>query len=698
MQKVAVFSKKISNIKNINNFFPDLCFMYKNTNKQANAIAGWGYRLTTIKARKYAIENQLPFISLEDGFLRSVGLGLDGFSPLSLIADKLGIYYDARSPSELEELIKDKSRLVLNLNDATEAIKLIIDNELTKYNHAPAFTGFSNEHHLQNKKVLVIDQTVGDMSVKYGGADQQTFLEMLDKAIKENPNATVYIKTHTDVINGYKKGFLTSNLDNNTSVILFSDDINPISLLKHVDKVYVVTSHMGFEALLLGKEVITFGLPWYAGWGLTDDRHKNIKSLKHNNRRSEATIIELFTASYILYCQYINPNTGKKGTIFDVINYLIKIKKLNDKLRGSVKLVGFSFWKKHVLLPYLNLPSIQTHFYSINKFINNENHNKLNHKVKSQKILIWGQGKKNINSILQNGQFRTMRIEDGFIRSIGLGSNLVMPYSLVIDEIGIYFNSQQVSELELLLATKVVTKEEQQQANSLQQLLIATKLGKYNVGYEKNIKPLDTNSKVILIPGQVEDDASIIYGSPIIKTNLELVQIVRQKNPDAYIIYKPHPDVLSGNRIGRINESELKKYINDIVEFVDIIHCIEQVDEIHTITSLAGFEALIRHKKVVCYGQPFYSGWGLTKDIYPNSRRKRILSLDELIYIVMYEYPIYIHPQSLDFTDPETLIKYLNNKKLEKMRPIKQFWLKKQLQKIKQILLLIIKMKFSKCN
>jgi len=89
MQKVAVFSKKISNIKNINNFFPDLCFMYKNTNKQANAIAGWGYRLTTIKARKYAIENQLPFISLEDGFLRSVGLGLDGFSPLSLIADKL---------------------------------------------------------------------------------------------------------------------------------------------------------------------------------------------------------------------------------------------------------------------------------------------------------------------------------------------------------------------------------------------------------------------------------------------------------------------------------------------------------------------------------------------------------------------------------------------------------------------------------
>ena len=695
MQKVAVFSKKIIKIKNINYFFPDLIFTDKKNKKQANAIAGWGLRPTTKKARKYATENKLPFISLEDGFLRSVGLGLEGYSPLSLIADSTGIYYDARFPSELEKLIKDKSRLVLHLDYAIQAIKLITDNELTKYNHAPNFTGFSNEHHLQNEKVLVIDQTVGDMSVKYGDADQQTFLEMLDRALQENPTATIYVKTHTDVINGYKEGFLTSNL-NKDSIVLLSEDINPISLLKQIDKVYVVTSHMGFEALLLGKEVITFGLPWYAGWGVTDDRHKNIKSLKNNERRTEATITELFVASYILYCQYINPYTGKKGTIFDVINYLTKIKKLNNKLRGSVKLVGFSFWKKHVLLPYLNLPSVKIHFYSINKFRKIENDNKLNHDVKSQKILIWGQGKKSIIPIIQNEKFCIMRIEDGFIRSIGLGSNLVMPYSLVIDGLGIYFNSQKISELESLLATRVVTKQEQEKAKSLQKLIIETKISKYNVGNEKNIKPNHEKRKIILIPGQVEDDASIIFGSPIIKTNLELVQMVRKKNQDAYIIYKPHPDVLSGNRIGEINKTELKKYVNDIIEFADIIHCIEQVDEIHTITSLAGFEALIRHKKVVCYGQPFYSGWGLTTDLYPNSLRRRILSLDELIYIVMYEYSIYIHPKSLDFTDPETLVKYLNNEKLEKTRLINQFWLKKQLQKIKHILDLIVKMKFSK--
>ena len=697
MQKVAVFSKKIIKIKNVNHFFPDLIFTDKKNKKQANAIAGWGLRPTTKKARKYAKENKLPFISLEDGFLRSVGLGLEGYSPLSLIADSIGIYYDARFPSELEQLIKDKSRLVLYLDDAKQAIKLITDNELTKYNHAPDFVNFNDENHVKKKKVLVIDQTVGDMSVKYGGANQQTFLKMLDNALQENPTATVYVKTHTDVINGYKEGFLTNNL-NKDSIVLLSEDINPISLLKQIDKVYVVTSHMGFEALLLGKEVITFGLPWYAGWGVTDDRHKNIKILKNNERRTEATITELFVASYILYCQYINPNNGEKGTIFDVINYLTKIKKLNNKLRGSVKLVGFSFWKKHILLPYLNLPSVKIHFYSINKFRKIENGNKLNYEVKSQKILIWGQGKKNILPIIQKEKFCIMRIEDGFIRSIGLGSNLVMPYSLVIDEMGIYYNSQKISELESLLATRVVTEQEQERAKSLQKLIIETKISKYNVGYEKKIKPNHEKRKIILIPGQVEDDASIIYGSPIIKTNLELVQMVRKKNQDAYIIYKPHPDVLSGNRIGEINNSELKKYVNDIIEFVDIIHCIEQVDEIHTITSLAGFEALIRHKVVVCYGQPFYSGWGLTTDLYPNSLRCRILSLDELIYIVMYEYSIYIHPETLHFTDPETLIDYLNYKKTKSSPSINQCWLKKQLQKITQLITLFTNIKLNKSN
>ena len=108
MKNVLVFSKKILTIKSISHFFSDLSFSNKNTKNKIDAVAGWGYRPTTIKARAYATKHLLPFITLEDGFLRSIGLGLEGYPPLSLIADNIGIYYDSRKPSELEILIKNK--------------------------------------------------------------------------------------------------------------------------------------------------------------------------------------------------------------------------------------------------------------------------------------------------------------------------------------------------------------------------------------------------------------------------------------------------------------------------------------------------------------------------------------------------------------------------------------------------------------
>jgi capsular polysaccharide export protein len=48
---------------------------------------------------------------------------------------------------------------------------------------------------------------------------------------------------------------------------------------------------------------------------------------------------------------------------------------------------------------------------------------------------------------------------------------------------------------------------------------------------------------------------------------------------------------------------------------------INQVNEVWTMTSLLGFEALIRGKSVTCLGLPFYCGWGLTRDRQEVPRR-----------------------------------------------------------------------------
>ena len=80
------------------------------------------------------------------------------------------------------------------------------------------------------------------------------------------------------------------------------------------------------------------------------------------------------------------------------------------------------------------------------------------------------------------------------------------------------------------------------------------------------------------------------------------------------------------------------------------------VDEVHVLTSLAGFEALLRGRRVETYGQPFYSGWGLTTDHCPVARRKRILDLDELVAGTLILYPTYVSLKSRRFTTPENAL------------------------------------------
>lgn len=167
------------------------------------------------------------------------------------------------------------------------------------------------------QRVLVIDQTAGDMSVTLGGAGAETFAAMLTAARAENPHATIYVKTHPEVTSGRKGGYLTDVRDDERTVVL-RQAINPLSLIEQMDRVYVVTSTMGFEALLAGKPVTVFGMPWYAGWGATDDRQS---CARRTRRRS---VDELFAAAYFHYTRYLNPVTHQRGTIFDVIEWLVR--------------------------------------------------------------------------------------------------------------------------------------------------------------------------------------------------------------------------------------------------------------------------------------------------------------------------------------------------------------------------------------
>ncbi|MPQ72173.1 capsular polysaccharide biosynthesis protein, partial [Pseudomonas sp. MWU12-2323] len=134
------------------------------------------------------------------------------------------------------------------------------------------------------------------------------------------------------------------------------------------------------------------------------------------------------------------------------------------------------------------------------------------------------------------------------------------------------------------------------------------RISKYNVGGAFRLPETAVSKRVLLVPGQVEDDASIRTGSPQIHSNLALLQAARLANPQAWIVYKPHPDVIAGNRKGAVPADALAALADQVAIDADIADCLRVSDEVHTMTSLAGFEALLQGKTVHCYGAPFYAG------------------------------------------------------------------------------------------
>jgi capsular polysaccharide export protein len=251
-----------------------------------------------------------------------------------------------------------------------------------------------------------------------------------------------------------------------------------------------------------------------------------------------------------------------------------------------------------------------------------------------------------------------VRIEDGFLRSVGLGADLIRPLSWVVDGRGMYFDATKPSDLEVLLAETIFANGLQQRAAALREQIVAAGLTKYNVGASVWQRP-NGSPRVILVPGQVESDASIAWGAPGINTNLGLLQAVRAANPQAHVVYKPHPDVVVGLRAQGKGEDEAVHWCEEMIVDAAMGDLLRQVDEVHCLTSLAGFEALLRGKKVTCYGQPFYAGWGLTTDVLPISRRTRQLSLDELVAGALILYPRYMSRRRDVLISPEEALEEL---------------------------------------
>jgi capsular polysaccharide export protein len=250
-------------------------------------------------------------------------------------------------------------------------------------------------------------------------------------------------------------------------------------------------------------------------------------------------------------------------------------------------------------------------------------------------------------------------LEDGFIRSVGLGAAFRQGASFTLDTRGPHYDPARESDLEHLLNTAAFPPSLLARAAALRETIVGRGITKYNLPGEAPVIGSPPGRRKVLVPGQVEDDASVRCGGGPIRTNLELLRRVRENQPDAFLIYKPHPDIEAGFRKGRIPDALLRGVADQVLTQAPISALFARVDAVHTLTSLTGFEALLRGVPVTCWGTPFYAGWGLTEDRAPPPRPRRRLSLDELAAGALILYARYLDPVTEQPCTPEALIERL---------------------------------------
>lgn len=304
------------------------------TARGLSAVAGWGHKPTAARARAIAARRGLPYLAIEDAFLRSRRPGRDEAS-LSYVCDPVGIYYEAGGPSALEAMVHARAREPARAEaDAAAVLHAIRALGVSKYAEVdPEARRALLDAADRARPVIVVDQTVGDAAVTGAGADRATFRAMLVASVEENPDAPILLKTHPETRLGRRAGYFDDALIaearaaspavaeavGSGRIAMLTGAVAPLDVATAARRVYAVSSLLGFEVLMAGAPVTAFGQAFYAGWGLTDDRAPPI------GRRGVVPLACLVAAAYRDYAVYLAPGDRRRCDAETAIAHLASV-------------------------------------------------------------------------------------------------------------------------------------------------------------------------------------------------------------------------------------------------------------------------------------------------------------------------------------------------------------------------------------
>lgn len=390
---------------------------------------------------------------------------------------------------------------------------------------------------------------------------------------------------------------------------------------------------------------------WVALAAITGVPVQLLSDGRHGHRGDDAETLAARARSALAAAQYLDPFDGTPSTIERVIDQLADWRRIIAANRPISVAYGMAWWKRREIRRFLwvpgrRLPIARTAADALRIA-----------RRRGGAIAIWPSRAAALGKAAGSEVPPVVRVEDGFVRSVGLGSNLIPPCSVVVDHRGIHFDPSGPSDLEQILATEDFSPALLERAAALRETIVRAQISKYGALAQSPAPSRMPGRRLVLVPAQVEDDMSVLAGGGGLTSNLAFLKRVRALEPEAEIWFRPHPDVDAGHRKGAVPDAEIMAFADRIVREPSMAALLGVVDAVHVITSLTGFEALMRGREVTCHGTPFYAGWGLTRDLgaVPD-RRGRTLALDELVAGVLICYPRYLDPVTGLPCPPETLI------------------------------------------
>lgn len=585
-------------------------------------VVGWGTKPTARQARAYARKTGLPYVAIEDGFLRSAGSASAKLPPISVVLDDVGVYYEAARPSRIEALIRaSDERDPQSQDDIETAFEAFLHHRLTKYNTvAPSQV---DRHRPKRSRVLLVDQVFADQSIAGGLASARTFRGMIESALAAFPAESIGVKIHPDVLAGRARGYI-DKLAVEYGLNIHADMSNPHDLLEEVDMVWTVTSQLGLEAVFKGIPVRCFGVPFYAGWGLTEDTPDNSRAQTALARRGAARKpLDIFAAAYHGYANYADPVGGRPIGLPDAIERLVDWRARAEANRQNVICVGWPLDKRATARAYFGDGGNRIEFATAATAIGRA-------KGSGSRILSWrNAGGRLLAAASGDHGITHACVSEAPLTVLDEKKRGSISSALWLDVRSTAPAGTDDGNIERVLNNYPFTDDQKDRAILLMDALC-------QVGHGKGADP---DADAIAVLGERFGERG---GSRPVKSNLDFLKAVHAANPGKSILYAEHPDVACGDAPGRVSKARLSELAGAKVSLQDIVFGKVPVAAVHTVASNGGFAALMTGHRVVCWGAPFYAGWGLTEDQLEIPGRKRRLTLSELVAGALIVHSLYV--------------------------------------------------------